>query len=105
MFRSSLPIFIAFVAVALVVAVAFVVVGFGFIGREVMKRARPFEMRIIAHDPFVNAQTAGGGLPTVPSWASQDASNFGNTSAFGDWNGDGYPEFAVATRLTLDPAA
>jgi len=34
------------------------IVGFGFIGREVMKRARPFEMRIIAHDPFVNAQTA-----------------------------------------------
>lgn len=34
------------------------IVGFGSIGREVVKRARPFEMRIIAHDPFVNAQAA-----------------------------------------------
>ncbi len=34
------------------------IVGFGSIGREVVKRARPFEMRIVAHDPFVNAQAA-----------------------------------------------
>ncbi len=34
------------------------IVGFGSIGREVVKRARPFEMRIIAHDPFVSPQAA-----------------------------------------------
>lgn len=34
------------------------VIGLGSIGREVVKRARSFEMRIIATDPFVNAQTA-----------------------------------------------
>src|SRR5579871_1136773 len=34
------------------------VVGLGSIGREVVKRAKAFEMRIIASDPFVNAQTA-----------------------------------------------
>jgi D-3-phosphoglycerate dehydrogenase / 2-oxoglutarate reductase len=34
------------------------VVGLGSIGREVVRRARPFEMRIIASDPYVNSQTA-----------------------------------------------
>lgn len=34
------------------------VVGLGSIGREVVKRAKPFEMRIIATDPYVNSQTA-----------------------------------------------
>ena len=34
------------------------IVGLGSIGREVVKRAKAFEMRIIATDPFVNAQTA-----------------------------------------------
>jgi D-3-phosphoglycerate dehydrogenase len=34
------------------------VVGLGSIGREVVKRAKAFEMRIIATDPFVNLQTA-----------------------------------------------
>ena len=34
------------------------IVGLGSIGREVVKRARPFEMRIIASDPYVNSQTA-----------------------------------------------
>src|SRR3981081_1478270 len=34
------------------------IVGLGSIGREVVKRAKAFEMRILATDPFVNAQTA-----------------------------------------------
>jgi D-3-phosphoglycerate dehydrogenase / 2-oxoglutarate reductase len=36
------------------------VVGLGSIGREVVKRAAAFEMRIIANDPYVNSQTAKG---------------------------------------------
>ncbi len=34
------------------------VVGLGWIGREVVRRAKPFEMRIVASDPYVNAQSA-----------------------------------------------
>src|SRR5277367_6286394 len=34
------------------------VVGLGSIGREVIKRAAAFEMRIVAHDPYVHSQTA-----------------------------------------------
>ena len=32
--------------------------GLGSIGREVVKRARAFEMRIVAHDPYVTSQIA-----------------------------------------------
>lgn len=34
------------------------IVGLGSIGREVLKRARAFQMRIIAHDPYVMSQLA-----------------------------------------------
>ncbi len=34
------------------------IVGLGSIGREVVKRARPFEMRIIGHDPYVSSHAA-----------------------------------------------
>ncbi len=34
------------------------IIGLGSVGRQVARRARSFEMRIIAHDPFVNSETA-----------------------------------------------
>src|SRR5512140_983934 len=34
------------------------IMGLGSIGREVAKRARPFEMHIVAFDPYVNSQSA-----------------------------------------------
>jgi D-3-phosphoglycerate dehydrogenase len=34
------------------------IIGLGSIGREVVKRAAPFEMRILANDPYVSSQTA-----------------------------------------------
>src|SRR3954462_12096586 len=34
------------------------IVGLGSIGREVVRRAKPFEMRIVAYDPYVSPQTA-----------------------------------------------
>ncbi|MBV9265442.1 MAG: phosphoglycerate dehydrogenase, partial [Acidobacteriaceae bacterium] len=34
------------------------VVGLGAIGREIVKRAKPFEMRVVAYDPYVSPQTA-----------------------------------------------
>src|SRR5215212_5916125 len=34
------------------------IVGLGSIGREVVKRARAFEMRMVAHDPYVTSKIA-----------------------------------------------
>ena len=34
------------------------IVGLGSIGREVIRRAQPFEMRIIGHDPYISSQAA-----------------------------------------------
>jgi D-3-phosphoglycerate dehydrogenase len=34
------------------------IIGLGSIGREVVKRARPFEMRIIGYDPYISSQSA-----------------------------------------------
>ena len=36
------------------------IIGLGSIGREVVKRARAFEMRIVAHDPYVTSQDRRG---------------------------------------------
>jgi FG-GAP-like repeat len=45
---------------------------------------------------YLNGQTAGGGIATSASWESTDLPQKGNTTAAGDWNGDSYPEIAVA---------
>ncbi len=50
---------------------------------------------------YRNDQTTGGGLLTTPTWESTDSPQNGNTTAFGDWNGDGYPELAVADNDQL----
>ena len=34
------------------------VIGLGSAGREVVKRAKPFEMRVLGHDPYVSSQSA-----------------------------------------------
>lgn len=34
------------------------IIGLGSAGREVVKRAKPFEMRILGHDPYISSQSA-----------------------------------------------
>jgi D-3-phosphoglycerate dehydrogenase / 2-oxoglutarate reductase len=52
------------------------IVGLGSIGREVVKRAKAFEMRIVAHDPYVTSAIAEDlGIELVELaalWASSD---------------------------------
>ncbi len=50
---------------------------------------------------YRNDQTAGGGIQTSATWESTDLPQYGNTTAFGDWNGDGFPELAVADNNQL----
>ncbi|MBD3237910.1 MAG: T9SS type A sorting domain-containing protein [Candidatus Eisenbacteria bacterium] len=50
---------------------------------------------------YQNLQTAGGGIGTQACWESADLPQYGNTTAFGDWNGDGLPEVAVADNNQL----
>lgn len=50
---------------------------------------------------YLNAQTAGSGMATTASWQNSDAPQAGNTTALGDWNGDRFPELAVADNSQL----
>lgn len=53
---------------------------------------------------YRNDQTSGGGIGTTAAWVSGDLPSYGNSTSFGDWNGDGYPELAVADNLQLGGA-
>ena len=50
---------------------------------------------------YENGQTTGGGISTTATWQNTDLPEFGNTTALGDWNGDGFPELAVADNFQL----
>src|SRR5690606_29527283 len=53
---------------------------------------------------YRNDQTTGGGIATTATWSSGDLPSFGNSASFGDWDGDGYPELAVADNFQLGGA-
>jgi hypothetical protein len=50
---------------------------------------------------YLNGQTQGLGIATTASWQSTDLPEEGNTATFGDWNGDGFPELAVADNYQM----
>lgn len=51
-------------------------------------------LRLYLNDPV-------SGLATTASWENTDLPQHGNTSVFGDWDSDGFPELAVADNLQL----
>ncbi|MEZ4647704.1 MAG: FG-GAP-like repeat-containing protein [Candidatus Eisenbacteria bacterium] len=53
---------------------------------------------------YENHQTEGGGISTSATWQNTDLPELGNTAAMGDWNGDGFPELAVADNNQLGGA-
>jgi len=53
---------------------------------------------------YFNRYGEGGGLDTVAGWTSGDTPSYANTIAFGDWNGDGTPDLAVADNNQLGGA-
>jgi hypothetical protein len=53
---------------------------------------------------YRNDQTSGGGIATTATWESGDMPSFGNSASFGDLDGDGYPELAVADNFQLGGA-
>jgi phosphoglycerate dehydrogenase-like enzyme len=52
------------------------IVGFGNIGREIARLARPFDLRVIAHDPFVTSVEDGVGVELVDLEALLRQSDF-----------------------------
>jgi hypothetical protein len=56
---------------------------------------------ISANRVYFNRFSEGGGLDTTAGWTSADSPSYANTIAFGDWNGDGYPDLAVADNNQL----
>ena len=53
---------------------------------------------------YRNDQTSGGGISTAATWQNADLPEWGNTCSLGDWNGDGFPELAVADNNQLGGA-
>src|SRR5215813_1963561 len=53
------------------------IIGLGSIGREVVKRARAFEMRIVGHDPYVTSKIAQDfGIELMPLSSLYQASDY-----------------------------
>ncbi len=50
---------------------------------------------------YENHQTTGGGMGTTAVWENTDLPQYGNTCTLGDWDGDDFPEIAVADNDQL----